>query len=179
MLTRLADRFSYANVTATVALFVALGGTGYAAITLPRNSVGAKQIRKDAVRTAEIKDRSVHLVDLTTATRNSLRGQAGPAGAQGPAGPAGPAAVRYFAIVGASGQLQRGNATSGGSTTTGKYTIGFAQSVASCAYAATLISAGTPGQIVAYDGPNGGVAVETYNAAGVLTSLPFSLVVAC
>jgi hypothetical protein len=32
-----------------LALFIALGGTGYAAINLPRNSVGTRQIRNGAV----------------------------------------------------------------------------------------------------------------------------------
>ena len=49
MLTRLRQKLSYANVTATLALFIALGGTSYAALTLPRNSVGSKQIRSRAV----------------------------------------------------------------------------------------------------------------------------------
>jgi hypothetical protein len=50
---------SYANVTATLALFVALGGTGYAALTLPRNSVGKGQIRAGAVSTAKLANGSV------------------------------------------------------------------------------------------------------------------------
>lgn len=45
----LIDRPTYANVVATVALFVALGGMSYAAIVLPANSVGPKQLRADAV----------------------------------------------------------------------------------------------------------------------------------
>jgi hypothetical protein len=44
----------YANVTATLGLFVALGGTATAAVTLPHDSVGSPQIRKDAVRSPEI-----------------------------------------------------------------------------------------------------------------------------
>ena len=36
---------SYANVTATVALIVALGGTSYAAIKLPKNSVTSVQVK--------------------------------------------------------------------------------------------------------------------------------------
>jgi len=55
---------TYANVTATLALVVALGGTSYAAAQLPRNSVHAKQIKTDAVRTQEIKDGSVGSPDL-------------------------------------------------------------------------------------------------------------------
>ena len=47
-------RLSYANVTASLALFVALGGTALAAVTLPRDSVGSPQIRTDAVRSPEI-----------------------------------------------------------------------------------------------------------------------------
>jgi hypothetical protein len=36
------------NAIAIVALFVALGGTSYAAFSIPANSVGTKQIRKGA-----------------------------------------------------------------------------------------------------------------------------------
>jgi hypothetical protein len=45
---------SYASVVATLALFVALGGTAAAVTALPRDSVGTPQIRKDAVRSPEI-----------------------------------------------------------------------------------------------------------------------------
>ena len=38
-----------ANVIAYVALFVALGGTSYAAVSLPKNSVGTTQLRNGAV----------------------------------------------------------------------------------------------------------------------------------
>ena len=37
------------NVIAYLALFVALGGTSYAAIAIPRNSVGAKQLRNHSI----------------------------------------------------------------------------------------------------------------------------------
>src|SRR3954470_3490757 len=92
----LIERLSYANVTATLALFLALGGTSYA-LTLPRNSVGSKQIRSKAVGTSElrtgavrsgdVRNQSLRLSDLSLGTRTSLRGATG---AQGPAGPAGP-----------------------------------------------------------------------------------------
>ena len=38
---RIRDRLTYANVTATLALFIALGGSSYAALKLPRDSVGS------------------------------------------------------------------------------------------------------------------------------------------
>ena len=47
------------NVVAYLALFVALGGTSYAAATLPRNSVTAKQIAARAVGSAELKNGAV------------------------------------------------------------------------------------------------------------------------
>lgn len=48
-LSYLRIHLSYANVVATLALFVGLGGASYAAITLPANSVGARQLRERAV----------------------------------------------------------------------------------------------------------------------------------
>ena len=72
------------NAIALMALFVALGGTGYAAVALPRNSVGTKQLKKNAVTTAKVKNGSLLRADFRA-------GQlpAGATGAQGPAGPQG------------------------------------------------------------------------------------------
>jgi hypothetical protein len=69
------------NVVAYLALFVALGGTSYAAIRLPANSVGANQIRTNAVRSVDVKNSSLLAADFK---RGQLR--AGPRGAQGAAG---------------------------------------------------------------------------------------------
>ena len=57
-------KVTYANVTATLALAVALGGTSYAAVQLPKNSVSAKQIKTNAVRTQEVKDGAVGSPDI-------------------------------------------------------------------------------------------------------------------
>jgi hypothetical protein len=59
MLGALHSKLTYANVVATLALFVALSGGAYAAATLPRNSVGAKQLRKNSVTRPKIKNRAV------------------------------------------------------------------------------------------------------------------------
>jgi hypothetical protein len=45
---------SPAMVVSLIALFVALGGTSYAALTLPKNSVGTKQLKNGAVTAAKI-----------------------------------------------------------------------------------------------------------------------------
>jgi len=57
-------RPSPALVVSVMALSVALGGTGYAAIVLPANSVGTKQIKKNAVTAAKVKNRSLKSVDF-------------------------------------------------------------------------------------------------------------------
>jgi hypothetical protein len=55
MLRRMRSRVTFANVTSLVALFVALGGSSYAALKLPQGSVGAKQLKRNAVNTPKIK----------------------------------------------------------------------------------------------------------------------------
>jgi hypothetical protein len=52
-------RFLRQNTIAMLALFVALGGTTYAATALPKNSVGTKQIKNNAVISAKIKANAV------------------------------------------------------------------------------------------------------------------------
>lgn len=56
---RAASRFTYANVVASLALFIALGGVGYAAAKLPKNSVTSKAIKKNAVTNPKIKRSAV------------------------------------------------------------------------------------------------------------------------
>ena len=76
------SRLTYANITATLALFLALGGGAYAAAKLPANSVGTEQIRDGAVISSKVLDGSL-------LNRDFKAGQL-PAGPQGPPGPAGP-----------------------------------------------------------------------------------------
>jgi hypothetical protein len=77
----------YANVTATLALIVALGGTSYAAINLPANSVGSKQLKKNAVTNSKLRSNAV---TSGTVKNGSLRMRDFKAG-QIPVGPTGPA----------------------------------------------------------------------------------------
>ena len=82
-------RPSPAMVVAVIALSVALGGTGYAALTLPKNSIRAKQIAPSAVRSAEVKNRSIKRRDIARGVLRAAQGPAGPQGLPGPSGPAG------------------------------------------------------------------------------------------
>jgi hypothetical protein len=60
-----------ANVVAYLALFVALGGTSYAAINLPAGSVGTRQLRSGAVTNKKLAKGSVGAADLD---RKSIAG---------------------------------------------------------------------------------------------------------
>ena len=51
-------RLSYANVIATIALFLALGGSAYA-VTAGKNTVKSKSIAKGAVKTTDIANKAV------------------------------------------------------------------------------------------------------------------------
>lgn len=56
----LRGKLTYANVVATLALCIAVGGaSAFAATQLPRNSVGSKQLKKNAVNSAKIKQEAV------------------------------------------------------------------------------------------------------------------------
>jgi hypothetical protein len=97
--------FTYANVMATLAVFVALGGSSYAAVTLSQNSVksrhiGKGQVRKsdiarNAVTSSQIRDGSLLAQDFKAGQlgtgASGTTGPTGPAGPAGPSGPAGPA----------------------------------------------------------------------------------------
>lgn len=89
---------------ALLALFIALGGTSYAAVSLPRNSVGSLQLRKAAVTESKL-SRGVR-TKLNKKVKAGREGTTGPAGApggkgdagatgsQGPAGPRGDAGAQ-------------------------------------------------------------------------------------
>jgi hypothetical protein len=70
---------TYANVTASLALFVALSGSAYAAIKLPANSVGTAQLQSNAVTSPKVLDGSLLAADFNA-------GQL-PAGQRGPRAP--------------------------------------------------------------------------------------------
>ena len=96
---------SPAFVISLVALFVALGGTTYAATSLPKNSVGTKQLKKNAVTGPKIKKGAVtaakinakgltvpnalHATSADSATSATNATHAASAGSASPTGSAG------------------------------------------------------------------------------------------
>jgi hypothetical protein len=67
---RLRSKLTYANVVATLALFLVVAGGGAIAATkvLPKNSVGTKQLKNNAVTAAKIKNGAVGGSKLNLAT---------------------------------------------------------------------------------------------------------------
>ena len=93
-------RPSPSMAVALLALFAALGGTGYAALKLPKNSVGAKQLRNNSVRSSKVKNRSLVARDFKQAS--CPRGRAGRRGRRAAARSPRCGRARRFAAHGAS-----------------------------------------------------------------------------
>jgi hypothetical protein len=109
-------RLTYANVIATLALFVALGGGAYAATRLPAKSVGTMQLKRGAVTRAKIAPTTLAELGGGAAV-GSTPGPKGADGAPGPAGPIGPAGA--IGPPGPSGGI--GGLVPSGSTLVGTY----------------------------------------------------------
>src|SRR4051812_41425407 len=100
-MSQLRARLTYSNVVATIALFVALGGSSYAAVTLTGRNIKdstltGKDVKDKSLTGADVKDSSltgrdvrngsIAAADLDPSLPNSLRGAQGPQGLQGPKG---------------------------------------------------------------------------------------------
>ena len=191
MLTVIRSKLTYANVTATTALFIALGGTSYAALSLPRNSVGSGQIRSGAVGKSEvrskavtsraIRNRTVRLSDIAPTTRQALRGAQGPPGTP---------ALTFRAAITSGGSQSKGNSQGADHvSSSNEYRVEFQNDVSGCIYTATLaaVQAGPtleepePGRITVASDPGrpSRVLVRTYGANGTAIEQPFHLTVAC
>jgi hypothetical protein len=197
-LNALAGRLTYANVVATLALFIALGGASYAAIKIPKNSVGTKHIKKGAITADKIRNGAIGTGKIRNGSLTEddfdevPEGEEGPAGADGrdgfdgldgPQGPVGPpgSSAQPWVVVNADGTPARGSAdvTTDHGPAPGTYTVSFAAGdLSGCGFLATLD--GAAGSVAA----NGGTAADdvevlTYNAAGTATDLAFNLIVNC
>jgi hypothetical protein len=147
------------NVVAYLALFVALGGTGYAAINLPANSVGNRQIRNGAITPVKL-------------DRQLVSGS-----------------VRAWAEVSATGRVLAGEGSPSvvvqkGQGSTGHYTVSWKvaslkRCVATGGVPATP-NRTAPGFVTAttFAGP-AAAGVVVYNAQGQQAALPFWVAVLC
>lgn len=175
-MTFLRRHLTYANVIASLALFLALGGAAFAATQLPRNSVGTGQLKPEAVTAGKIAKR----------TRGQLRGTTGPQGPQGKTGKTGAkGATGTRGATGATGA--RGATGTAGTDGTGPVgevatkpvtPIAFTSAVqvvaiplTGSAYAtsANVVVGSTAGAVVTCTLTGGGEAVATVPAGGFET----------
>ena len=199
-------RLSFANVTSMLALFIALGGTSYAAATLTSNSVnkghlrsnsvgkseirrgavgqsevrpnsiGASELRTSAIGSNDVKDETLGANDLTAAARAALADING---------------VTFRASSTAAGARTAGNVTSIAHTAaSGVYTVETGRDVSACQYSADIagVKDGTAIETppatarVATAEPSAiatQVVVRTYDNAGAPLDSSFSLLIAC
>ena len=92
MLGRVKGRLTFANVMSCAAVFMALGGTSYAAMqigtaNIENGAVTAPKIARNAVGSAQVADHSLTAQDFAGGLPSGPRGESGP---QGPAGAPGP-----------------------------------------------------------------------------------------
>lgn len=131
----LARRPSPALVVACLALAVSLSGVGYAATVLPRASVGTAQLKKNAVTSVKVKDRSLLAVDFKRGQLpagapgakgdkgdNGVKGDKGDRGDKGDTGAPGLSEVQIVSVTSASGNTTEKDITA--SCPAGKKVIG-------------------------------------------------------
>ena len=142
---------SPALVVSLIALAVALGGTGYAVIQLPKNSVGTAQIKKDAITGAKVKAGSLEASDFKAgqlpAGTPGAAGATGPAGPTGPTGPQGPAGPS----TGSAGGVLSGSFPNPGFAADAFGTQRTFAPVSSCV--PKIIPLATPGTVILVDTP--------------------------
>ena len=202
--SRARARLSFANVTSTLALFLALGGTSYAAATLPLDSVGKGQIKSNAVGKSEIAANSVGTSELRNsgvAAADIKSGAVGPSEvrpnaidsdelADGGIGAAdlsdaaktavaGLNAVTFRASANADGTGAAGNAKTITAAGGGVYNVDLGSDVSACQRVATIAEA-TAGQVTVTPGATSNViTVHTFDATGGVANRAFQLLVSC
>ena len=170
LLARVRARLTYANLTATLALFIALGGTSYAALTLPRNSVGSTpdpHQRRRPQRDPQPRRRLLRAPRPQHQARRHLhqRPHLAPRRPRPHRARRARPRVTYRAAVTTGGGSVRGNAIDAGHTAgTNEYHVVFARNVnvSGCIYNATLAAVQNgptleqppAGRITVADGPD-------------------------
>lgn len=197
---RLTRKLTFANVISVTAVFIALGGTAIAVTQLPQDSVGAKQIKAGAVRSAEVKDFSLQANDFAKGTLlkgdKGEKGEQGPAGQPGAPGTPGTPATRIYAFVRTGGccggapalnppQVVNGHGITAAKVAgTGQYEVTFDTSLlpgGSVSNCVPLVSEGSQDAAFPIDGeisighpsgiPAGKLLVLFRNSAGTLEAL--------
>jgi hypothetical protein len=145
-MARIKSRLSYANIAATLALFIALGGSATAAFVITGRdikdgSIRGVDIRDSSLRGKDLKNNSLTGADIANGSlrlgdfkpgdapagpqgAQGAQGAPGPQGSQGPTGPTGPGAPVLYAHVLSDGTVDAAR-SSGISTSNVHKTNGF------------------------------------------------------
>jgi hypothetical protein len=86
MVTKIRSSLTYANVMATLAVFMLLGGGAYAATKLPKNSVTTVQVKNGSLLAKDFKNGQLKPGAAGAQGPQGPKGDQGAAGAQGPKG---------------------------------------------------------------------------------------------
>jgi hypothetical protein len=139
---------------ALFALFLALGGTSFAASNalLPRNSVGTQQVINGSLQTNDLSNKARKALKGDGGPRGpagvqgapgatgaqGLQGAPGATGAQGLQGAPGQSATKLFVAMDAGGTLTKNSgATSAARANAGVYRVTFNTDITNCVYLAT------------------------------------------
>ncbi|MBA2420339.1 MAG: hypothetical protein H0V57_04330 [Thermoleophilaceae bacterium] len=171
------SRPSPALVISLVALFVALGGTSYAAV-----KIGARNLKSGSVGTRAVKNASLSGRDIKRAGLSGREVNEGRLGVVPQA-----EGISHFAVIraGDGAATRSRGATSATRSAIGRYQVIFNRDVRGCAYSASLgnLDATTPstGQIATSQLPSNvnGVQVRTTDSQGTNANRNFHLVVIC
>jgi hypothetical protein len=134
---RLRAKLTYANVMATIAVFIALGGSSYAAVRMT-----GKDVKNGTLTGKDVKNRSLGQKELSRRALRSLRGRTGRTGPAGPQGAPGEPASRLWAVVNSDGTLRRGSGvvsvSAEGPASNPYIVVRFNRDVSGCAHIASL-----------------------------------------
>jgi len=193
----LRSRLTYANVVATLALFIALGGSSYAALTVTgknvrNSSLTGKDVKNNSLTGSDVKRlKSGDVSDGSLLAKDFKAGEL-PAGAKGDKGDPGTPATRLFAQVTSSGNLAYGSGATGASRSdNGVYDVQFDRSLDGCVGIAStgygkpvgvgeVQQAGSAAIVDMSVGGTNGVGVLTTNGDGTaMADRSFHLAVFC
>jgi hypothetical protein len=197
MLRKLRSQLSYANVAATLALVVAIGGgttyaasqirasdIGYHAVTGSKvnfNAITASKVRNSALSGRDLRDNSIRTEDVRNGT---LRAEDFAAGAlpKGEKGDKGDPATSLHCTVSAAGALTNGQGVTAVSPgAAGVYTVTFNQDVSNCTVIGTVATTGADDGGTVTGAPSAAqqVTFRTRDTAGVAAQRPFQFALFC
>ena len=191
-------KLSYANVTATLALVLAVGGgSAYAAAQIGRddiayhavsgskiafNAVTGSKVRNSALTGRDLRDSTITTSDVRNGSLRADDFAAGQA-PKGEKGDKGDPATSIFGTVSAAGTLGNGKGvTAVAAGDTGVYSVNFSQDVSKCAFVATVATSGADdgGIVTAAAGPTAQQATfRTRDLNGTAAQRPFQFAVYC